>query len=180
MSAEQVPEPISEAARLLQQADAMEVQRQAEVEQRNQELRRILVSLDAAITGNAPHSERLSLPSGWGWRLRGAELHVSAVQSTQFQVTGFEEMFSQLSGNLYTYRSSFDVKAESSVVIIAGLLNKKMCDLWYCNAQEYEIFDWYAVACDDSKFPVEMISVRAGKFVDVWIERFARAANRYS
>ena len=151
MSTHQTPEPPSDAA-----------------------FRRFIGLLDGKIMTNAPNCERNSSEAGWEWSLGEAVLRVRPVQLTQFPVTCVEDTHVPLSGSFYIYRSSFDIKAESSIAVIDGKSSEKSHDLWYCDAQEPGVFEWYGLYSNNTK----MVPIKSNEFIDSLIERLTRAVNR--
>ena len=102
-------------------------------EQGGEEWGRILASLDGKIMSNAPSCERLSLPSGWGWRLGDTTLRLEPVRVDQYEVWYFE----------VTAYSSIKVTCPSS----KGY-GQWSHSLWYgnCKPDTPDDFQWYEIA----------------------------------
>ena len=174
MSTHQTPEPPSDAALRLQQASQRISGQRTHLAQGEEGFGHIIALLDREIMTSAPNCEHDSSEAGWKWWLGEAVLRVGRIEPTQFQIPSFEDTHVPLSGSYYQYRSSFNVIAKSSIAIIGGKSNEKSYHLWYCDAQEPDVFEWYGLYSRDTK----MVPVKSKDCIDSLIKQFAGAVNR--
>ena len=148
----------SPAGALLQQANAVAVERgaeearqqssaQVEAERRrelkadaDQSLENILALLDREIQDNASSAQAASRPSLKMWSLNGAELSVDSPQAV---------------GKEADQGLPFEVIAHTKISV-SGPVNRggdsgRSHSLWYCDAQDPGVFRWYETAFWDSK-----------------------------
>ena len=146
----------SESANLLQQANAIAVQRQAEAvrqesvarseaERRqelfrdaNQSLLHVVGLLSEQISSNAPSSEQSDSNQLWSWVLNEAKLSVA-----QAQMVNHDDK-ADLIG------PPFDIIAYTYINLFVGLeqhgYKGRSHSLWYCDAQDAGVFRWYETA----------------------------------
>ena len=150
-------QPASEAAQRLQQANAIAVQRHAELvrqesvtrskEERRHELYmsaarswdRIVDALRDQIATHASESTVSRIPSGWSWSLSEATLSV-----------GLAEMAELQSDEGSPFNPAFEVVAYSSITLHIPQdrygYEGRSHSLWYCDAQDVGVFRWYETA----------------------------------
>ena len=146
----------SAAGNSLQEANAISVQRNAEISrgesiakseaERREELcdaadrslARLIGALDNQIISNAPACERTGPMPKWSWSLNGAELSVEPYRMVAPQPRNDAD------------RSPFEVMAYSSITIRIKpdqyRYEGRSHSLWYCDAQDAGVFRWYETA----------------------------------
>ena len=146
----------SEAENRLQQANALEVQRRAEADRQESEvksdaerrsglmqaadrsLEHVVALLNEQILSNAPASERTNPMSHWSWSLNEAKLSVAS--SRMAESRSHDDTNSQ----------PFEIIAYSDITLrIPPAQNGyegRAHSLWYCDAKDAGVFRWYETA----------------------------------